>query len=67
MKYVDMDVHKTMCQATVLDEDGELLDQIRFANLTWNRPGPLVSQTFSIGAVVRRAIHYFHCMVSVKR
>ncbi len=32
MKYVGIDVHKKMCQAAVLDEDGELLDQIRFSN-----------------------------------
>ena len=32
MKYVGIDVHKKMCQAAVLDEDGELLDQIRFVN-----------------------------------
>ena len=32
MKYVGIDVHKKMCQAAVLDEDGELLDQIRFLN-----------------------------------
>lgn len=32
MKYVGIDVHKKMCQAAVLDEDGELLDQIRFGN-----------------------------------
>ena len=32
MKYVAIDVHKKMCQAAVLDDEGELLDQIRFAN-----------------------------------
>ena len=32
MKYVGIDVHKKMCQAAVLDEDGELLDQIRFGS-----------------------------------
>ena len=32
MKYVGIDVHKKMCQAAVLDDEGELLDQIRFAN-----------------------------------
>jgi len=32
MKYVGIDVHKKMCQAAVLEEDGELLDQIRFLN-----------------------------------
>jgi transposase len=32
VKYVGIDVHKKMCQAAVLDEDGELLDQIRFGN-----------------------------------
>jgi len=32
VKYVGIDVHKKMCQAAVLDEDGELLDQIRFLN-----------------------------------
>ena len=67
MKYVGIDVHKKMCQAAVLEEDGELLDQIRFENLTWNCPSPLASQTFSIGAVMHRAMHYFHYMVSVKR
>ena len=30
--HVRIDVHKKMCQAVVLDEDGELLDQIRFLN-----------------------------------
>ena len=33
MKYVGIDVHKKMCLAAVLDEDGELLDQIRFLNI----------------------------------
>ena len=32
MKYVGIDVHKKMRQAAVLDEDGKLLDEIRFAN-----------------------------------
>jgi len=32
VKYVGIDVHKKMCQAAVLDDDGELLDQIRFLN-----------------------------------
>ncbi len=32
MKIVGIDVHKSMCQAAVLDEDGELLDEIRFPN-----------------------------------
>ena len=32
MKYVGIDVHKKMCQAAVLDDGGELLDQIRFLN-----------------------------------
>jgi transposase len=32
VKYVGIDVHKKHCQAAVLDEDGELLDQIRFLN-----------------------------------
>ena len=32
MKYVGIDVHKKMCQVAVLDEDGELLDEIRFRN-----------------------------------
>ena len=32
MKYVGIDVHKKMCQAAVLDDDGELLDEIRFPN-----------------------------------
>jgi transposase len=32
VKYVGIDVHKKMCQAAVLDDDGELLDEIRFAN-----------------------------------
>ena len=57
MKYVGIDVHKKMCQAAVLDEDGELLEQIRFANLTWNRPSPLASQTLSIGGAVMRPPH----------
>jgi len=32
VKYVGIDVHKKMGQAAVLNEDGELLDQIRFLN-----------------------------------
>jgi hypothetical protein len=32
VKYVGIDVHKKMCQAAVLDEDGALLDELRFAN-----------------------------------
>jgi transposase len=32
VKYVGIDVHKSMCQAAVLDEDGELLDEQRFPN-----------------------------------
>ena len=32
VKYVGIDVHKKMCQAAVLDEDGMLLDNIRFRN-----------------------------------
>ena len=32
MKYVGIDVHKKVCQAAVLDEDGALLDEIRFEN-----------------------------------
>jgi transposase len=32
VKYVGIDVHKKMCQAAILEEDGELLDEIRFAN-----------------------------------
>ena len=32
MKYVGIDVHKKMCQAAIIDDEGELLDQIRFLN-----------------------------------
>jgi transposase len=32
VKYVGIDVHKKMCQAAILDEDGALLDEIRFVN-----------------------------------
>ena len=32
VKYVGIDVHKKMCQAAILDDEGELLDQIRFLN-----------------------------------
>jgi len=32
VKYVGIDVHKKMCQAAVLDEDGSLLDEMRFPN-----------------------------------
>jgi len=32
VKYVGIDVHKKHCQAAVLDEDGELVDQVRFLN-----------------------------------
>jgi transposase len=32
VKYVGIDIHKKMCQAAVLDEDGALLDEQRFPN-----------------------------------
>jgi len=32
VKYAGIDVHKKMCQATILDEEGALLDEIRFPN-----------------------------------
>jgi transposase len=32
VKYVGIDVHKKMCQAATLDEDGSLLEEARFAN-----------------------------------
>jgi transposase len=32
VKYVGIDVHKRMCQAAVLDEDGSILDESRFPN-----------------------------------
>jgi len=32
MKYVGIDVHKKFCQAAIIDDEGELLDQIRFLN-----------------------------------
>jgi len=32
VKYVGIDVHKKMCQAAVLDDEGSLLDEIRFPN-----------------------------------
>jgi len=32
VKYVGIDVHKRMCQAAVLDEDGSILDELRFPN-----------------------------------
>ena len=32
MKYVGIDVHKRMCQAAFLDEDGSILDEQRFPN-----------------------------------
>ena len=32
MKYVGIDVHKKYCQAAVLDDEGEMLDSIRFLN-----------------------------------
>jgi transposase len=32
VKYVGIDVHKKMCQAAVLDEDGSILDELRFPN-----------------------------------
>ena len=32
VKYVGIDVHKKMCQAAVLDDEGELLDETRFMN-----------------------------------
>jgi len=57
VKYVGIDVHKKMCQAAVLEEDGELLDQIRFADLTWNCPGPLASKAFSMEVLSGDAPH----------
>jgi transposase len=32
VKYVGVDVYKKMCQAAILDEDGALLDELRFPN-----------------------------------
>jgi transposase len=32
VKYVGIDVHKKMCQAAILDDEGELLDETRFMN-----------------------------------
>jgi len=32
MKYVGIDVHKKVCQAAILDEDGTFLDEVRFRN-----------------------------------
>lgn len=32
VKYVGIDVHKKMCQAAIIDEDGTPLDEIRFRN-----------------------------------
>jgi transposase len=32
VKYVGIDVHKKMCQAAILDWNGELLDETRFMN-----------------------------------
>jgi len=32
VKYVGIDVHKKMCQAAILEEDGKILDEIRFLN-----------------------------------
>ena len=32
MKYVGIDIHKKMCQAAIIDEDGTPLDEIRFRN-----------------------------------
>ncbi|MCX6656480.1 MAG: transposase [Candidatus Bathyarchaeota archaeon] len=32
MKYVGIDVHKKMCQAAILEDDGALLDEQRFPN-----------------------------------
>jgi transposase len=32
VKYVGIDVHKKMCQAAIIDEDGTPLDEIRFKN-----------------------------------
>ena len=32
MKYVGIDIHKKMCQAAIIDDEGELLDEIRFRN-----------------------------------
>ena len=32
MKYVGIDVHKKMCQAAILGEDGDLLEETGFMN-----------------------------------
>jgi len=32
MKYVGIDVHKNVCQAAILDKDGELIEETRFMN-----------------------------------
>jgi len=32
VKYVGIDIHKKMCQAAIIDDEGELLDEIRFRN-----------------------------------
>ena len=34
MKYVGIDVHKKMCQAAILDEDGEVFEETGFVNST---------------------------------
>ncbi len=39
MKYVGIDVHKKMYQSAVLDEEGELLDQIRACRRTCQTRG----------------------------
>ena len=36
MRYVGVDMHKKMCQAVIVDESGEVLDEFRFKN---NREG----------------------------
>ena len=55
MKIVGIDVHKKMCQAAVLDEDGSILDELRFPNSpegTEEFAGKLTSLHDEVRAVV---------------
>lgn len=51
MKYVGIDVHKKMCQAAILGDEGELLDETRFMNSPEGIEGFALSLTAAGGEV----------------
>ena len=55
MKYVGIDVHKKMCQAAVLDEDGTFLDEVRFEN-SEKGIGEFVSQLACLNDEVKAVV-----------